>query len=368
MRNYIEPLALFICLISNVKAFKVSFYKNTNCAGEFLGTWVGGEGQGCRQEYAGLAEGVVVESTGSVDDFTTVQFYTSDDCTPGTEVSQADVGCLTVDQAVVGAYKSFQVIHSSPLASNSASRRRSPINRRYPFPLASTTETVPPPPTIYHGMELSFDGTSYKLHQIHANGYIGILPDEWDDAIHTMNNAELVPYGLFPNITGREVDQRDLVSSLCETFATCVSAAAEHAVSLRDALVPYFNRVRTAAQARGQTAFEFLKGPFFQQVAVDTVAGLAPAVVGGVVQAVVGAQVAGNTNNAASCSQEKDQIDALISIVQSQISALDAASAKITAQQNDAGDEVFTVTVTVVACGTSLVGANCGVPASFCPS
>jgi hypothetical protein len=68
----------------------------------------------------------------------------------------------------------------------------------------------------------------------------------------------------------------------------------------------------------------------------DTVAGLIPGAVGGVVQAVVGAQVAGNTNNAAACSQQNDQIDALISIVSSQISALSAASAKITAQENDA--------------------------------
>ncbi|KAH0840948.1 hypothetical protein FOPE_06367 [Fonsecaea pedrosoi] len=368
MKNCVELLALFICLISNVEAFKVSFYKNTNCAGEFLGTWVGGEGQGCRQEYAGLAEGVVVESTGSVDDSTTVQFYNSDNCVPGTEVSQANGGCLTVDQGVIGAYKSFQVIPSNPSALNSASKRRSPIDRRYPFSLASTAPKVPPNPTIYHGMDLSFDGVSYKLHQIYANAYIGILPDEWDDTVHIMNDNELVLQDFIRNITEREIDQRDLVSSLCDIFTACISAAEQDAVKIRDALTPYANVVKTAAQAGGQKVFDFLKAPFFHQVAVDTVAGLAPAVVGGVVQAVVGAQVTGNTNNAASCSQEKDQIDALISIVQSQISALDAASAKLTAQQNDAGDEVFTVTVTVVACGTSLVGANCGVPASFCPS
>jgi hypothetical protein len=78
--------------------------------------------------------------------------------------------------------------------------------------------------------------------------------------------------------------------------------------------------------------------------------------------------VAGSTNNAQACSREQDQIDALISIVKSQISALDAASAKITTQQNDPGDEVFTVTVTVVACGTTLEGTGCGVPAGFCTS
>ncbi|KIW91935.1 uncharacterized protein Z519_07905, partial [Cladophialophora bantiana CBS 173.52] len=64
-------LAIVTYLVFGTEAFKVSFYKNTNCAGEFVGAWIGGEGQGCRQEYAGLAEGVVVESTGPVDDSTT---------------------------------------------------------------------------------------------------------------------------------------------------------------------------------------------------------------------------------------------------------------------------------------------------------
>jgi len=45
-------LAIVTYLVFGTEAFKVSFYKNTNCAGEFVGAWIGGEGQGCRQEYA----------------------------------------------------------------------------------------------------------------------------------------------------------------------------------------------------------------------------------------------------------------------------------------------------------------------------
>ncbi|KIX08685.1 uncharacterized protein Z518_03342 [Rhinocladiella mackenziei CBS 650.93] len=359
-------LALLSSLIFYTEAFKLSFYKNTNCAGEFVGTWVGGEGQGCRQEYSGLAEGVVVQSTGPVDDFTTVQFYSSDDCTPGTEMTRANVGCLTVDQGVVGAYNSFQVVSTNSLAARS-SKRRTLGQRRHTFPFPSAAAKTPSTPIVYHGMGISFEGIEYKLHQIHANGYIGILPNEWDDAIHVMNNAELVPDNLVRNLTIREVDERDLLEALCSTFATCIERASETGVAVKDVLNPYVEKTGTTAKAVGKAIFDFLKSPFFTQVAVETAGGLVPAALGGVIQAVVGAQVQGNTNNAQACSQQQDQIDALISIVQSQVSALEAASAKITAQQNDAGDEVFTVTVTVVACGTTLE-SSCGVPAGFCTS
>jgi hypothetical protein len=32
-------------------AFKVSFYEDANCAGAFEGTWIGGESQGCRNDF-----------------------------------------------------------------------------------------------------------------------------------------------------------------------------------------------------------------------------------------------------------------------------------------------------------------------------
>ncbi|EXJ73896.1 uncharacterized protein A1O5_03658 [Cladophialophora psammophila CBS 110553] len=104
---FIIFLAIVTYLVFGTEAFKVSFYKNINYAEEFVRAWIGGEGQGCRQKYAGLAKGVVIESTGPVDDSTTVQFYSSEDCAPETKISRADAGCLTIDQDVIGAYKSF---------------------------------------------------------------------------------------------------------------------------------------------------------------------------------------------------------------------------------------------------------------------
>jgi len=194
-------------------------------------------------------------------------FYSSEDCALGTEISRADAGCLTVDQGVVGAYKSFQVVASTVLDLPS-SKRRSPDQRRHPFPHSSITRAIPPTPQIYHGMQLSFEGTDYKLCQIHANAYIGILPDEWDDSIHIMNDTDLAHYELSRNLINREVDERDLVEALCNTFATCISAARTGGPILKGAITPYFNAVKTVAQAGGKKALDLLKSPFFTQVAV----------------------------------------------------------------------------------------------------
>jgi hypothetical protein len=54
--------------------------------------------------YKGLAEGIIVQSIGPVDDNTVV---ISDDYSPGTEISQ---GSIEIDSKLVGAYRSFDVV------------------------------------------------------------------------------------------------------------------------------------------------------------------------------------------------------------------------------------------------------------------
>jgi hypothetical protein len=46
-------------------------------------------------------------------------------------------------------------------------------------------------------MQVSFDNAEYKLYQIYANAYVGILPHEWDDSIHIRNDTNLAHYELF---------------------------------------------------------------------------------------------------------------------------------------------------------------------------
>jgi hypothetical protein len=87
---------------------------------------------------SGVAEGVVVQSTGAVDDGTTVQFYSSSDCSTRTELSSSNAGCISIDNELVGAYQSFKVIHTG-----AQKRRRDILNSSFRAVVRGTT---PPPP------------------------------------------------------------------------------------------------------------------------------------------------------------------------------------------------------------------------------
>jgi hypothetical protein len=169
----------------------------------------------------GIAEGAVIQSTGAVDDLTTVQFYSSDDCTSGTEISRADAGCLTVDNGAIGAYKSFHVVSSNPLARR-ASTRLPPKQRRSHFRNTTLQEPHSSGPFLYHGMAASFDGIEYKWQQIHATGYIGILPHEWDDALHARNTTEMtLEHG--NGSKNKDLEERNLYEAVCSTYMKCYS-------------------------------------------------------------------------------------------------------------------------------------------------
>ncbi|OAP59173.1 hypothetical protein AYL99_06471 [Fonsecaea erecta] len=309
---------------------------------------------------SGIAEGAVIQSTGAVDDLTTVQFYSSDDCSSGTEISRADAGCLTVDIGAVGAYRSFQVVSSNPLASRS-STRRSPEQRRHHFPNTTIDQHNTSGPFLYHGMTASFDGIEYKWQQVHATGYIGILPHNWDDAVHTRNTTELILENVH-DATIKDLQERGLLEAACSAYTTCYSAAqtvGNGVATIGQFASPYLTTAGQTALAAGVSVNTFLNNnPFIAQLTAGGAAGL--------VAAWVGAKLQGDSNNCQQCSTQNQQIDALISILQSQNSISNAASATVTTQVNDAGDEVFTFTMTVVACGQALTATGCGIPAGFC--
>ncbi|KIW64763.1 hypothetical protein PV04_09673 [Phialophora macrospora] len=355
-------LTLLCSLILHTTAFKLSFYKGPNCAGEPVGIWVGGEGQGCRQEYSGIAEGVVIQSSGAVDDLTTVQFYSSDDCSSGTEISRADVGCLTIDNGATGAYKSFQVVSSNPLARR-ASTRLPPKQRRRRFENTTTQESHSRAPLLYHGMTAAFDGIEYKWQQIHATGYIGILPHEWDDTLHTRNTTTVtLDNDKHPDVN--DLQERNLSEAICSTYTVCTSAiiaTGDSLATIGQFAAPYLASAGQAALSAGVSVNTFLNNnPFIAQLTAGGAAG--------VVAAWVGAKLQGDSNNCQACSTQNEQIDALISILQSQNSVLNAASATVTTQVDNAGDDVFSLTMTVVACGQALTATGCGIPAGFCTS
>jgi hypothetical protein len=49
------------------------------------------------EQVLGQESGIIVQSTGPIDDGTIVVFYSSPDCNPSNAVDEADNGCLSVN-------------------------------------------------------------------------------------------------------------------------------------------------------------------------------------------------------------------------------------------------------------------------------
>ncbi|KAL8997678.1 MAG: hypothetical protein Q9169_003085 [Polycauliona sp. 2 TL-2023] len=101
-------LAIYALTLPTTYAFKLSTYSGEGCRSASVGQWIGGPDQGCQEPLDfGVAQSVVISSTGPVDkNFYTV-FFDSPDCNPDTEVKNGkghfDDGCFT------GKYGSFEV-------------------------------------------------------------------------------------------------------------------------------------------------------------------------------------------------------------------------------------------------------------------
>lgn len=145
-------LVYFITLFLCTNTFILRFYENGNaCSGQVLGSWIGGEGQGCSNDfmyddagrlthqeadnYSERAGHVEIQSTGPVDDDRLIRFYSSGDCMAGTEIAEGSVGCTGIDGQAVGPYRSFQIVTPktarpwrSPTSSTRAARTRYPIS------------------------------------------------------------------------------------------------------------------------------------------------------------------------------------------------------------------------------------------------
>lgn len=67
-----------------------------NRAGEFLCSWSGGPEAGCRTDYAGVAQDVIVKSDRDGDHDDTVTFFSSNDCNDTNVINTSQVGCITV--------------------------------------------------------------------------------------------------------------------------------------------------------------------------------------------------------------------------------------------------------------------------------
>ena len=114
--------------------------------------------------------------------------------------------------------------------------------------LAATATT--PKPQIAHGQYRHFEGTEYRWQQVHSNGWIGILPEHWDDEVDVQNSTKLsdIPWEDLYHMptrtydSGHEIDERALLQGLCDVTTSCVRSLKSGVTSVQTAASPYFSR------------------------------------------------------------------------------------------------------------------------------
>ena len=100
-------------------------------------------------------------------------------------------------------------------------------------------------------------------------------------------------------------------------------------------------------------------------MSTDTIAGVAVTLF----QAFVGARIQGDISpsDAQSCSTLQDDIDTLKSMILAlQSQSAELQSITVSMLKNDTGEEVSSLSVTTVQCGTAATGDTCTIPAGFC--
>ncbi|KAJ9610354.1 hypothetical protein H2200_005131 [Cladophialophora chaetospira] len=237
-----------------------------------------------------------------------------------------------------------------------------------------------------HGSYGRFDGAEYRWHQIYDGTWVGVDPNEWDDAIHVQNDA-LPPWiDYMPDAVTNtsSLERRDLVANICKAGNVCLAATQNTVYNIRTAATQFFTALRQTQAA--DNVLSFLSKPVIQKIAID-------GVVGGAVQGLVGAFVqkaqtkdgpptlTTGVSETSVCSTQKDPLDAVILLLQQQAtqfalmnSALESISHELNAIKMSIGSAVnsqdfITVTVATIECGQTAnpnpIG-NCEIDMNTC--
>lgn len=361
-----------ILLASRSLAFILSFYPEDNCAGEDLGQWIGGPNQGCTTTFAGQdlgqASGIIVQSTGPIDDGTIVVFYSSPDCNPSNAVDEADNGCLSVND-FAGNAQSWNVI---PLEEYKMRKSRRSLIDSAPTEKRETerrdADSSPSNPYGYeHGQIASYGGQSYKWHQVASGIWRGINPEDWDDNVNIKNDATLDFSADYPtNFSKRStptdislwqpssLEDRDFLYNTCQAARKCLIAAQNGALySVGYAYLYLLNAAQSLATSEGRQAlWSFLNQP----IVVAATIGIGAAYYSGVVSAVTTAQL-----SASQCSSAQTDLDAIQSLIQSVAAAVPERAFQAAVTYNGV---VGTISMEAVPTGQRGDGNTCGAPAT----
>lgn len=227
--------------------------------------------------HRGVAQSVTVLSTGKVDDAYIVKFYDTADCSPGSDVAMANVDCLTVDSVTVQGYKSFNVVLNS-IDTPTKKRPRAPTGEMG----FAKRELIETQPSFTHGQLAHFHGTEYRWRQVTADSWIGILPHEWNDTVHTQNTEVLE---IDPDVAERLdlifarhssalaerglLDERAFLDGVCQTTQACLGMVGTGGLAVAAGLQQWFGNAWTVALAKGAKLNDILNAnPFVSQLII----------------------------------------------------------------------------------------------------
>lgn len=441
MRSKLTSLLLLGVVADIAVTFKVDFYLGAECRGQALGDWVGGKDQGCIPALGYVlgcpsksrltrsrsqASTAIIQSTGAVDDDTFVQFYSSDNCQPGTETVGSPAACIAIEDSIIGAYGSFQVVDvvvAPPLtpdatitvtelatatpASGSLEKREMRHGRRQErAPDAVPTDSIP---LIYHGVEAHVDDVPFKWHQVYEGGFLAVPTEEWDDNIHMPEYRSLRELAIHAGVEHKHIRTRDvspapfspvplspleeraLFDSFCQAKQTCVQLA--NAISVGDVYEWIVDEAATYATAARKSVWAMLTSQAFstQLIACEYrglldgwVTNTPPATAGGLISSLANNQAAviralGNISSQLQCSNEQVPGDlaaanalgaAIVKEYLSQIELIDIAIGLEVTVERITGDskEGYKVKLNTVGCNAKPEGGlqKCGLQTGFC--
>ncbi|OQV05052.1 hypothetical protein CLAIMM_09850 [Cladophialophora immunda] len=225
--------------------------------------------------------------------------------------------------------------------------------------------------TMGHGAYGMFEGVEYRWHQIYDGMWVGVDPSEWDDTVHTQNNAPPPWVGptTEPTTSTSTLKERDLVANICKAGNACLTATQNAAFNIRTAATQFFTNLAQTQQA--QAVLNFLSKPVIQKVTIEGVLnGAISGLVGGFVQQAAAPNgpptLTAGVSETSVCSTEKDALDAVISLLQQQAtqfeqmnSALGSIAQELSAIKISIGSavnsqEFITVTVATIECGETV--------------
>jgi hypothetical protein len=360
MRSLTILLLGIAILVSSSSAFKLSFYLEDNCAGEDLGISIGGPQQGCSTsingESLGQASGVVVSSTGPVDDGTIVVFYSSNDCDPSNAVAQADNGCLSINDFAYTT-QSWNVITLEEYK-----RRRSVVEST---PIEARTDTSSPNPYGYeHGKLADYGGKTYRWHQLASDVYRGINPEDWDDSIHVKNDTVIDDSAIYQRDFSESdattdtslstLEERAFLYYTCQAAKKCLIAVQGGAAYSIGAVYSYvLDKAQVLANnQQAQGLWTFLNQP----IIVGSTIGVGTAWYGGAVSMLTSGQP-----NASQCSSSQTDLDAMKSLIQDLIAAAPERAVSATISYNGV---VGTISMEAVPSDQRGDGNTCGAPST----